>query len=61
MQRRNQCRCRFQSDRFIRFRRLSKFKRNDRRERGFVFYEHIGHERIGLNIKLAGNVGHNVS
>jgi hypothetical protein len=39
MQRRNECRCRFQSDRFIGFWRLSNFKRNNRREREFLFHE----------------------
>jgi len=48
MQRGNDCK--FQSAGFIGFWRLGKFKRNNRRERGFVCHEHIG-----LNIK------HNVS
>jgi len=46
--------CRFQSVGIIGFWRLSNFKRNNRCERGFVLYEHIGH------VKLAGNVRHYV-
>lgn len=45
---------RFQSTGIIGFWHLGNFQRNNRCERGFVLYEHVG------RVKLAGNVGHNV-